>query len=150
MNYQHLWIWENHFFVQNLHLSSMRNDWRSKKFVFSDFSSFDSSPTKRRPLEKENCSTLTTTSNTVLRTTSPYVTANDHIPSRSSLFSIEWYRSNIPRLLRRLVPIQIRENIQWWIIHYRHVDKQDFRKFILKQNWSDLRILSQRKKDRNI
>ncbi|CAF3473349.1 unnamed protein product [Rotaria sp. Silwood1] len=80
----------------------------------------DSSSTKKRPLEKENYSVVTnssnnnnTHSNNVLRnTSSPYVTANDHIQYRSSLFSVEWYRSNIPRLLRRLVPIQIRENIQ--------------------------------------
>ncbi|CAF4569170.1 unnamed protein product, partial [Rotaria sp. Silwood2] len=79
----------------------------------------DSSPTKKRPLEKENYSVVTnssnnnTHSNSILKnTSSPYVTANDHIPYRSSLFSVEWYRSNIPRLIRRLVPIQIRENIQ--------------------------------------
>jgi len=72
----------------------------------------DSSSMKKRPLEKENCSVITnSTSDIVLKTTSPYVTANDHRPYRSSLFSIEWCRSNIPRLLRRLVPI-IRENIR--------------------------------------
>ncbi|UJR37241.1 hypothetical protein I4U23_029950 [Adineta vaga] len=76
----------------------------------------DLSATKRRPLEKENCSIVSNSpshSNLVLRTApSPYVTAADPTTYRSSLFSIEWYRSNIPRLLRRLVPIQIRENIQ--------------------------------------
>ncbi|CAF1170774.1 unnamed protein product [Rotaria magnacalcarata] len=75
----------------------------------------DSSSTKKRPLEKENYSVLTNSSsnqtqpNIVLRNTSPYVTATDHRLYRSSLFSVEWYRSNIPLLLRRLVPIQTRE-----------------------------------------
>ena len=83
-----------------------------------EFSLPDSSPTKKRPLEKENYSVVTnsssnhTQSNIVLRNTSPYVTATDHRPYRSSLFSVEWYRSNIPRLLRRLVPIQTRGKIQ--------------------------------------
>ncbi|CAF0882397.1 unnamed protein product [Adineta steineri] len=77
----------------------------------------DITPTKKRPLEKENFNNLSTStnsnahSNIALRASSPYVAANDHTPYRSSLFSIEWYRSNIPRLLRRLVPTQIRENI---------------------------------------
>ena len=114
MKYQLL---ENHFYVRNLRMSSMRYDCKKNKYLWI-FSLPDlSSPTKKRPLEKENCSVLPTSSNTnshsntILRATSPYVTANDHVPYRSSLFSIEWYRSNIPRLLRRLVPIQIRENI---------------------------------------
>ncbi|CAF4884173.1 unnamed protein product, partial [Rotaria socialis] len=77
----------------------------------------DSLSTKKRPLEKENYSVLTNSSssqtqpNIVLRNTSPYVTAIDHRPYRSSLFSVEWCRSNIPRLLRRLVPIQTRGKI---------------------------------------
>ncbi|CAF4315512.1 unnamed protein product [Rotaria socialis] len=77
----------------------------------------DSLSTKKRPLEKENYSVLTNSSssqtqpNIVLRNTSPYVTAIDHRSYRSSLFSVEWCRSNIPRLLRRLVPIQTRGKI---------------------------------------
>jgi len=65
------------------------------------FSHPESPPAKKRAIEKENFSL----------NSSPYVTATDpNASNRSSLFSIEWYRSNIPRLLRRLVPIQIREN----------------------------------------
>lgn len=79
------------------------------------FSVLEMSPNKRRPLEKENYSIVSNPlshPNTVLRATSPYVTAADPTTYRSSLFSIEWYRSNIPRLLRRLVPIHMRENSQ--------------------------------------
>jgi hypothetical protein len=100
-------------------MSGIKSHFSGKQNInFIDFSLSDLSPAKKRPLEKENCNVPTSSSSNnshsdiLLRTTSPYVAANDHIPYRSSLFSIEWYRSNIPRLLRRLVPIQIRETIR--------------------------------------
>ena len=96
---------------KNLPIQSILSLFKKQKFDLIRFSFSESSPAKKRPVEKENCSISPTGTNADSRTSSPYVTAIDQQPYRSSLFSIEWYRSNIPRLLRRLVPIPIRENI---------------------------------------